>query len=39
MGLITQEERHELVVEKWTEATDEVARGHAGATSTRSTRS
>ncbi len=25
MGLITQEERHELVVEKWTEATDEVA--------------
>src|SRR5690349_2803602 len=25
MGLITQEERHELVVEKWTAATDEVA--------------
>jgi len=25
MGLITQEERHELVVEKWTECTDEVA--------------
>src|SRR3954454_17818200 len=25
MGLITQEERHELVVEKWTQATDEVA--------------
>ncbi len=25
MGLITQEERHELVVAKWTEATDEVA--------------
>jgi DNA-directed RNA polymerase subunit beta' len=25
MGLITQEERHELVVEKWTDATDEVA--------------
>jgi DNA-directed RNA polymerase subunit beta' len=25
MGLITQEERHELVVEKWTEATEEVA--------------
>jgi DNA-directed RNA polymerase subunit beta' len=25
MGLITQEERHELVVEKWTNATDEVA--------------
>ena len=25
MGLITQEERHELVVDKWTEATDEVA--------------
>ncbi|MBI5106987.1 MAG: DNA-directed RNA polymerase subunit beta' [Solirubrobacterales bacterium] len=25
MGLITQEERHELVVGKWTEATDEVA--------------
>src|SRR6201989_1659257 len=24
MGLITQEERHELVVEKWTEASDEV---------------
>jgi len=25
MGLITREERHELVVEKWTQATDEVA--------------
>ena len=25
MGLITQEERHEAVVEKWTAATDEVA--------------
>src|SRR5438067_898882 len=25
MGLITQEERHEAVVEKWNEATDEVA--------------
>jgi DNA-directed RNA polymerase subunit beta' len=25
MGLITQEERHELVVEKWTECTDTVA--------------
>ncbi len=25
MGLITQEERHEMVVEKWTAATDEVA--------------
>src|ERR1700750_3371977 len=25
MGLITQEERHELVVEKWTQATDEGA--------------
>ncbi|MEI2701339.1 MAG: DNA-directed RNA polymerase subunit beta' [Baekduia sp.] len=25
MGLITQEERHELVVEKWTDCTDEVA--------------
>jgi DNA-directed RNA polymerase subunit beta' len=25
MGLITQEERHELVVDKWTQATDEVA--------------
>src|SRR5207247_4570291 len=25
MGLITQEERHELVVEKWTNATDDVA--------------
>ena len=25
MGLITQEERHEAVVDKWTEATDEVA--------------
>src|SRR4051812_19654425 len=25
MGLITQEERHELVVEKWTDATDKVA--------------
>jgi DNA-directed RNA polymerase subunit beta' len=25
MGLITQEERHELVVEKWTQCTDEVA--------------
>jgi DNA-directed RNA polymerase subunit beta' len=25
MGLITQEERHEAVVEKWTQATDEVA--------------
>jgi DNA-directed RNA polymerase subunit beta' len=25
MGLTTQEERHELVVEKWTAATDEVA--------------
>jgi len=26
MGLITQEERHEAVVEKWTAATDEVAK-------------
>jgi DNA-directed RNA polymerase subunit beta' len=25
MGLITQEERHEAVVEKWNAATDEVA--------------
>ena len=25
MGLITYEERHEKVVDKWTEATDEVA--------------
>src|SRR4029077_6782943 len=25
MGLITQEERHELVVERWTACTDEVA--------------
>ena len=30
MGLITQEERHELVVEKWTQCTDEVADVHAG---------
>src|SRR5258708_32886724 len=26
MGLITQEERHEAVTEKWDEATDEVAK-------------
>ena len=34
MGLITQEERHEAVVEKWNAATDEVAEAMAGATST-----
>ena len=31
MGLITQEERHEAVVEMWNEATDEVAERHGGA--------
>ncbi|WP_205696963.1 DNA-directed RNA polymerase subunit beta' [Conexibacter sp. SYSU D00693] len=29
MGLITQEERHELVVQKWTDATDEVGKAMA----------
>ena len=26
-GLITQEERHQAVTDKWNEATDEVGRG------------
>ena len=33
-GLITQEERHEAVVDQWNAATDEVARGDARTTST-----
>ena len=31
MGLITQEERHEAVVDKWTAATEAVADGDGGA--------
>ncbi len=32
MGLITQEERHEAVVDKWTEATDDGRGGHGRTT-------
>ena len=33
-GLITEDERHETIVNIWTEATDEVADGDGGRTST-----
>ena len=39
MGLITQEERHEAVVEKWNAATDEVADAMIAQPRRRSTRS
>ena len=39
MGLITQEERHEAVVEKWNAATDEVAEAMEDNLDRRSTRS